>query len=370
MIGSSAIRSFVIGVILTLLAALVFMSVSLNCHRASASDSRLTTRSDSEQRTIDVYKATNEAVAFITTISLVVDPNDLFLEVQPREGTGSGIVVDARKGTILTNLHVIQHADKIEISLADGQNYRARLVGTDQELDIAVLQLRDPPPHLTAITFGDSSKLEVGQRVLAIGNPFGLNRTLTEGIVSSLDRVVRHPSGNVMKGLLQTDAAINPGNSGGPLLDMDGRLIGINTAILSQSGDSAGIGFAVPINQIKRVLPELVATGKVLRPKMGWILADTNQGAMVRRVLPNGPAQLAGLAPIERPVQDIFLQGFIRDYAHADLIVAVNGTPVTSADQVEDIVAQSEPSQEIVLSVRRGGQSGKQREVRLKPVLG
>ena len=370
MIGSSAVKSFIVGVVFTLLAAMAFTLVGVSCHRASAIENHGGTRSEEEQRTIDIYKATNEAVAFITTISLVVDPNDLFLEVQPREGTGSGVIVDARKGIILTNLHVIQHADKIEISLADGQNYKARLVGTDQELDIAVLQLRDPPAHLTAMTMGDSSKLEVGQRVLAIGNPFGLNRTLTEGIVSSLDRVVRHPSGNIMKGLLQTDAAINPGNSGGPLLDLDGRLIGINTAILSQSGDSAGIGFAVPINQIKRVLPELIATGKVLRPRMGWILADTNQGAMVRRVSPNGPAEQAGLAPIERPVQDIFLQGFIRDYAHADLITAVNGRPVSTADQVEDIVAQSDASKEIVLTVRRGGRSGRDREVRLKPVLG
>lgn len=370
MIGKSAMKSFLIGVVFTLLAAFIFVLVGMESRRASAIETRTATRSDEEQRIIDIYKATNEAVAFITTISLVVDPNDLFLEVQPREGTGSGIVVDARKGIILTNLHVIQHADKIEISLADGQNYRARLVGTDQELDIAVLQLRDPPTHLTAMTFGDSSKLEVGQRVLAIGNPFGLNRTLTEGIVSSLDRVVRHPSGTVMKGLLQTDAAINPGNSGGPLIDLDGRLIGINTAILSQSGDSAGIGFAVPINQIRRVLPELIATGKVLRPKLGWILADTNQGPMVRRVSPNGPAALAGLAPIERPVQDIFLQGFIRDYAHADLIVAVNGKAVTTADEVEDIVAQSDASKEIVLTIRRGGQQGHDREVSLKPVLG
>ena len=370
MTGESRVKSFLIGVIITLVAALVFVLVDLRNHRASAVETHSASRSEEEQRTIDIYKATNEAVAFITTISLVVDPNDLFLEVQPREGTGSGIVVDARKGIILTNLHVIQHADKIEISLADGQNYRARLVGTDQELDIAVLQLRDPPAHLTAMTFGDSSKLEVGQRVLAIGNPFGLNRTLTEGIVSSLDRVVRHPSGVVMKGLLQTDAAINPGNSGGPLIDLDGHLVGINTAILSQSGDSAGIGFAVPINQIRRVLPELIATGKVLRPKMGWILADTNQGAMVRRVLAGGPAAQAGLAPIERPVQDIFLQGFIRDYAHADLIVAVNGKTVSTADEVEDLVAQSDASKEIALTVRRGGQKGADREVKLKPVLG
>ena len=157
-------------------------------------------RSDEEQQTISVYKNTNEAVVFITTITLTADPFDMFMELKPSQGTGSGVIVDASRGIILTNLHVISDADKIEITLADGLNYRARLLGFDPESDIAVLQLIDPPKTLTEVSFGDSSKLEVGQKVLAIGNPFGLNRTLTQGIISSLDRSVKSPRGALLRG--------------------------------------------------------------------------------------------------------------------------------------------------------------------------
>jgi S1-C subfamily serine protease len=172
-----------------------------------------------------------------------------------------------------------------------------------------------------------------------------------------------------MRGLIQTDAAINPGNSGGPLLDMDGRVVGINTAILSQSGDSAGIGFAVPINQIRRVLPELIATGKVLRPKIGWILIDTDQGPMVRRVLPGGPAQQAGVEPLERMVDNVFMRGFVSDPERADLILAVNGVKVTSREQVEDRVEDATPGEPLRFTVRRGGLRGREREVTITPVL-
>ena len=326
-------------------------------------------RSESEERIIKIYKQTNEAVVFITTISLTVDPFDLFLEMEPREGTGSGVIVDAKKGIVLTNLHVIQDADKIEISLANGQGYKARLVGFDKELDIAVLQLHNPSDNLVAIPFGDSSRLEVGQQVLAIGNPFALNRTLTSGIVSSLDRTVKNPNGFLMKGLIQIDAAINPGNSGGALLDMDGRLIGLNTAILSRSGDSAGIGFAVPINDVHRVLPELIATGKVLRPKIGWILVDTTQGPMVRRVVEGGPAEDAGVQPIERRVNDAFRQGYIRDFSRADLIMEVNGVPVHSVDEVQNLVSSSDPKKPIQFVFRRGGIGGQARDISVKPML-
>jgi S1-C subfamily serine protease len=326
-------------------------------------------QSEEESRTIEVYRTTNEAVVFISTIVLTVDPFDLFLEAQPKEGTGSGIIVDAEKGIILTNLHVIQDADKIQIILASGRGYTAKLLGFDREFDIAVLQLHNPPSGLRAFRFGDSSKLQVGQRLLAIGNPFGLNRSLTTGIVSSLERTVKGPNGNLMRGLIQTDAAINPGNSGGPLLDMDGRVVGINTAILSQSGDSAGIGFAVPINQIRRVLPELIATGKVLRPKIGWILIDTDQGPMVRRVLPGGPAQQAGVEPLERMVDNVFMRGYVSDPDRADLILAVNGVKVTTREQVEDRVEEAAPGQPLRFTVRRGGLRGREREVTVTPVL-
>lgn len=338
---------------------------------AAAADA-LAPRTADENQIISVYKRAKDGVVFITTITMSVDPFDLFPSVQSREGSGSGIIVDAKKGIILTNLHVIQDAQKIEITLADGQNYKARLLGYDNEYDVAVLQLHSPPHNLVSIPFGDSSQLEVGQRVLAIGNPFGLDRTLTTGIISSLNRTVKtgREGGTLMRELIQTDAAINPGNSGGPLLDVSGRLIGINTAILSQSGDSAGIGFAVPINAIRKVLPELIATGKVLRPKLGWVLVDTNQGPMVRRVLPGGPAEASGIQPIERPVDSAFIRGYIRDFERADLIVRVNGAQVRDKQQVEDLVQRANPGSEIVLTVRLGGLSGKERQVRVKPVLG
>jgi putative serine protease PepD len=327
-------------------------------------------RTEEEQRTIDVYKRVNEAVVFITTITLSQDPFDIFMEYQPRQGTGSGVIVDAERAIILTNNHVIGDAHRIEITLSDGRNYKARLIGTDPETDIGVVQITNPPSNLTAVTFSDSRTLEVGQHVLAIGNPFGLSSTLTQGIVSSLDRTVKSPTGAMLRGLIQTDAAINPGNSGGPLLDTDGRLIGINTAILSQSGDSAGIGFAIPINGIRRILPELVSKGKIARPYLGWSLVDTTVGPMVMRIQGDGPADRAGLVPIERRVADVFLRGIVREPDTADMIVSVNGRKVSSRDDVEELVKQNEPPEApITLRVRQGGRSGREREVTIKPIL-
>jgi S1-C subfamily serine protease len=327
-------------------------------------------RSADEQRTIDVYKSVNEAVVFVTTITLEYDPFEFFMEYQPREGTGSGVIVDARRGIVLTNNHVIGNAHRIEVTLADGKNYKASLVGSDPETDIGVIQIVAPPPNLSSVTFGDSTALEIGQSVLAIGNPFGLSRTLTQGIVSSLDRTVKSPTGSILRGLIQTDAAINPGNSGGPLLDADGRLIGINTAILSQSGDSAGIGFAIPIDGIRKVLPELIRTGKIARPAMGWALVDTNQGPMVFRTQAGGPSDQAGLVAIERRVGNEFLRGVIRDTNGADLIVSINEQPVSDRAQVEDLIKQNSPADKpIRLIVRQGSKRGREREVIVRPLV-
>ena len=326
-------------------------------------------RTEEEQRTIEIYRKAKEAVVFIATVTLTVDPFDFFRGVQREEGSGTGVIVDAQKGLVLTNLHVIKDAANIKITLSDQRHYGARLLGYDQEYDVAVLKLIDPPANLTSIPWGDSSRLDVGQQVLAIGNPFGLSSTLTSGIISSLDRTVRSPTGKLMRGLVQTDASINPGNSGGPLIDLDGKLIGITTAILSQSGDSAGIGFAVPINQLRRILPELIKTGKVLRPYVGWVLADTNHGPMVQRVLPNTPAEQAGITPFERAVSGAFLRGFIRDFEGADLVYAINDERVKSSEEVEQRVASADHDKEIEVTLRRGGINGAQRKVRVSPVL-
>lgn len=352
---------------------LVLIPATLGAAPLGSAPQGAATRTGEEQKTIDVYKRANSAVVFITTRSYVVDPFALFDEVRPQEGTGTGTIIDVDKGVVITNLHVIESAlesrGSVEIMLANGQSSKARLIGFDPESDIAVLKVTDLPKGLVGIPYGDSSILEVGQRVLAIGNPFGLYRSLTAGIISSLDRSMKTPRGAVLKDLIQTDAAINPGNSGGPLLDADGRLIGINTAILSQSGDSAGVGFAVPINSVKRILPELLATGKVRRPRMGWQLVDTDQGPMVLRVLPDSSADRAGIRPIERMVSsEGFVRGYRRDIDSGDLIYKVNGERVRNRDDVEDAIRKTERASSVSLTLRLGGLYGKEREISVVPV--
>lgn len=329
-------------------------------------------RTPEEQKTIDMYKRANQAVVFITTRSYVVDPFTFFDEVKPQEGTGTGTIIDVERGLVITNLHVIESAlqsgGSVEIMLTNGQNAKAKLVGFDPESDIAVLQVTNLPRGTAGIPYGDSSSLEVGQRVLAIGNPFGLYRSLTAGIISSLDRTMKTPRGAVLKDLIQTDAAINPGNSGGPLLDADGRLIGINTAILSQSGDSAGVGFAVPINSIRRIIPELLATGKVSRASLGWMLVDTDQGPMVLRVLEDSPAERGGIRPIERVFSSgAFVQGYRRDIDSGDLVYKVNGKRVRNRDEVEDLIRTIKRGEPVELVLRTGGMYGKERQVSLVP---
>ena len=326
-------------------------------------------KSSDEQKNIDVYKNAAPGVVYISTVVLTVDPFDMFSHYKQQEGSGSGVIIDSVQGIVLTNLHVIQDAAKISILVKDGQSYSAKLLGFDAEYDLAVLRFKEIPENLVEVPFGDSAKLEVGQNVLAIGNPFGLNKTLTTGIISSLDRTIRRADGDLFKGLIQTDAAINPGNSGGPLLDTSGQLIGLNTAILSQSGDSAGIGFAVPVNKIKKVLPELIATGKILRPYIGWLVSDTNQGPMIRRVQKDSPAEKAGVVPIERFVRQGFLQGFIRNYDEADIIISVNGIPVSNQEEIEDLVIESEKNIEFEFVLRKGNRQGPERKVLIKPDL-
>lgn len=332
----------------------------------------VSSRTHEEQKTIDLYKRANRSVVFITTRSYVVDPFALFDDIQPQEGTGSGTIIDAEKRLVVTNLHVVQSAlqsgGTVEIMLASGESSKATLVGYDQENDIAVLKIVDKVGEVVAVPFGDSSRLEVGQRVFAIGNPFGLYRSLTSGIISSLDRTMKTGNGTALRDLIQTDAAINPGNSGGPLLDSDGRLIGINSAILSQSGSSAGIGFAVPINNIRRSLPELLANGKVSRPRMGWQLVDTDQGPMVLRLARDGAAESAGISPIERPIPgNAFVRGYREDIESADLIFKVNGNRVRNRDEVEDAIRKSDREKNIVFTLRKGGVYGREREVKVVP---
>lgn len=323
-----------------------------------------------EQLTIDLYKRTRDAVVYITTRTVEGDTLDVNkIAGSSQSGAGAGVIIDKNRRIILTNLHVISDATDMQIMLSNGKNYPARLVGNDPEYDLAVLQLISAPKELTDIPLGNSKALEVGQRVFAIGNPHGLERTLTSGIVSSLGRTIRSPSNYLMRDLIQTDAAINPGNSGGPLLDLDGRLVGINSAIVSQSGDSAGISFAVPVHKITRILPELIATGKVLRPRIGWLLMDSNVGPIVRRVLPKSPAEMAGLVPLERAVGDVFTGGFVRNFDEADVIISVQNRRVNFIDEVEKYVSRQDGRKQISVVVRSGGDPKKERVVTIKPVL-
>ncbi len=367
-------RLWASGVTRRIVVLLVCVSVALSAHAVPIGTvpSGAASRTAEEQKTIDLYKRANGAVVFITTRSYVVDPFAFFDEVKPQEGTGTGTIVDVDRGIVITNLHVIESAlqshGTVEIMLSTGRVSKARLVGFDPESDIAVLKISDIPKGIEGIPYGDSSILEVGQRVLAIGNPFGLYRSLTAGIISSLDRSMKTPRGAVLKDLIQTDAAINPGNSGGPLLDADGRLIGINTAILSQSGDSAGVGFAVPINSIKRILPELIATGKIRRPRMGWQLVDTDQGPMVLRTIRGGVADVGGIRPIEQLVSsDGQVRGYRRDIDGGDLIYRVNGERVRTRDDVEDAIRKIGRSEPVKLTLRTGGMYGKEREITIVP---
>ena len=259
--------------------------------------------SESEQTTIELFETARDSVVFISTAERVRDPWSRNVHEQPR-GTGSGFLWDDR-GHVVTNDHVIEGASSATVRLADGRSFYARLVVRDPSHDLAVLRIesRDLP---APVTVGSSSDLQVGQSVLAIGNPFGLDWTLTKGLVSALDRELPARTGRPITGLVQTDAAINPGNSGGPLLDSAGRLIGVNSAIYSPSGTSAGIGFAVPGDTVNRVVPELIETGDYAPPAIGlrydprmnqMARSEGIEGVMILGVEAGSPAERAGLEP-------------------------------------------------------------------------
>jgi S1-C subfamily serine protease len=320
-----------------------------------------------ERVNIAVYESTNRGVVNITTKGFQGE-RFLLIEV-PSEGEGSGVVID-RQGHILTNFHVVDGARQIQVTLYNGGTFDAKLVGQDPATDVAVLKIEAPGELLFPVVPGSSTNLRVGQRVFAIGNPFGFERTLSTGIISSLNRSLpSRRSGRSIKSIIQIDAAINPGNSGGPLLDSHGRMIGINTAIASKSGESAGVGFAIPVNTIARVVPQLLATGHVQRPDAGILRAyQTDRGLLIATLAPAGPAERAGLRGprIERQRKQ---QGpFVYEYqtvdrAAADLIVAVDGKPVKTGDDFLDAVESRRPGEQIVLTIVRGGQ---QRKVALR----
>jgi S1-C subfamily serine protease len=307
-------------------------------------------RSD-EREDIDVFRRASAAVVHITSVEY---QRDFFFDVlQMRQGTGSGVIWD-RDGHIVTNFHVIQDANECKVKLSDQSVFAARLVGVAPEKDLAVLKIDAPPAKLVTLELGRSRDLLVGQKVLAVGNPFGLDQTLTIGVVSALGRELESPTRRIIRDVIQTDAAINPGNSGGPLLDSRGRLIGINSAIFSPSGAYAGIGFAIPVDTVKRLAEQLIQHGRSLQPGIGVTLmpdsfADRYRltGVVVRSVTKGGPAAEAGLQGI---VVDRF--GMVDEVR--DRILAVNGQKVDTADDLAQAFEDAGIGSPVTLDVARG----------------
>lgn len=315
-----------------------------------------------EQDNISIYQNLNEGVVNIST---QVMGYNWFLEAVPQDGgTGSGFIID-KKGYILTNNHVIANADKITVTLADGSQQDATLVGKDVENDLAVVKIDPKGRDLTTLPLGTSHGLKVGMKVLAIGNPFALDRTMTTGIVSALGRPLKNDNGIVLHELIQTDASINPGNSGGPLINSRGEVIGINTMIYSPTGGSVGIGFAVPIDTARRIVPELISNGRVAR---GWIdftpvqlfpqlvrfaNLPVEKGILVSKVVPGGKAARAGLQG-GNPDQGVrYGQSIL--YLGGDIVVAINGVEVGALSDLYSALESSRPGDQVKVTVVRGG---------------
>jgi S1-C subfamily serine protease len=308
-----------------------------------------------EAATIELFERASPSVVYISTKRRVVDYWSRDVMSVP-QGTGSGFIWDD-EGHVVTNFHVIEGAAEAEVRLNDGRTYRAGLVGTSAMHDLAVLRIDVPFDAPPAVPVGTSSDLKVGQKVFAIGNPFGLDYTLTSGLVSALDRTLSGRGGATIRNLIQTDAAINPGNSGGPLLDSAGRLIGINTAIYSPSGAYAGIGFAVPVDTVNRVVPELIAEGEYRGPSLGIIIDERLNGLIASRagiagvvilsVQPGSAAEAAGLRGTSRSGRGSLLLG--------DVIVAIDTKRVESVQDIVEVLDEYSIGDEVTLTIIRGG---------------
>jgi len=308
-----------------------------------------------EQNNIEIYRTLSPGVVNIHSTSYA---RDFFGFVEPQEGSGSGSILD-QSGNILTNNHVVERAEKLSVSFGGKRNYAATVVGRDPDTDLAVIRLIEKPREpLTVVPLGDSDKLVVGQKVLAIGNPFGLDRTLTTGVISGLQRPIRARNNRQIEGAIQTDASINPGNSGGPLLDSHGRMIGINSQILSPSGASAGVGFAVPVNIAKRIVPQLIGSGQVLRPKLGITTRNVealrnqvdlpvSEGVLIWQVAAGGAAASAGLRGLTQTENG--------DVELGDIIVAINGEKVANADDLFRVLDKHQVGAVVPVDVMRNG---------------
>lgn len=309
---------------------------------------------EDEKNNISVYEQANKSVVNITSRGVHYD--EFFFYAYPTEGSGSGFIFD-KEGHIITNYHVVENGKEFITTLYNGQQYSTKLVGADPNNDIAVLQIKIPPEKLYPCMLGSSQGLKVGQKVLAIGNPFGLDRTLTTGIISSLGRTLRTESGRLIKGIIQTDAAINPGNSGGPLLNSRGDVIGVNSAIVSRVGQSSGIGFAIPINIVKSIVKDLIVFGYVVRANIGILqVYENGKGLLIAQLEPNGPAQKAGLQGPKLIVQKSGVVEYRAiDRSQADLIIGVDDKEIKALDELLDYIETKKPGVSVNIHVLRKG---------------
>ena len=319
-------------------------------------DSALT---DDESINVRIYRQASPAVANILTKATEYD---FFMDPVPVEGAGSGFVIDAR-GYILTNFHVVEGAQSIEVVLGDQSRYPAKFIGADQRNDVALVKIEPKGNHLVVLSLGDSTSLQVGQKVLAIGNPFGFQSTLTTGVVSALGRTVQTSQTTFIDEAIQTDAAINRGNSGGPLINTHGEVIGINSAIYTPTGTTAGIGFAIPINTAKNIANDLITDGRVHRaflgvetlPVNGWLSEaldlPVKEGLLVERATKGGPAAAAGIRGGDRVAQ----AGMRRIYIGGDVIVAIDSQKIAGQFDVNVLLNRKRPGDTVTVTLYRGG---------------
>ena len=307
----------------------------------------LSFHTEDEANTTDIFRKASPSVVYVTNTALRRSFFSLDIQEIPR-GSGTGFVWD-KSGLVVTNFHVIAGAHRLTVTLADRSEYPAEVIGVAPEKDLAVLRIEQPPSDLVSLPLGDSTELTVGRKVLAIGNPFGLDTTLTTGIVSALGREIQAPGNRKIRGVIQTDAAINPGNSGGPLLNSLGQLVGVNTAIYSPSGASAGIGFAIPVNTVKEVVPQLISYGRILRPMIGvelasdrWIRRYRIEGLPVVRVYPGLPAAEAGMTGAYRNARGDIMLG--------DIITHINDRQVLNHDDYFDALEEHEPGDQVTIT--------------------
>jgi S1-C subfamily serine protease len=309
-----------------------------------------------ERATMAVFERATKSVVFIANTAIQRDFWSFDILEIP-QGSGSGFLWN-KQGHIVTNFHVIYGANAIKVTLADRTEHQAKVVGADPDHDLAVLQIQAPDATLEPLAVGSSQDLRVGQKVLAIGNPFGLDHTLTTGVVSALGRTIKSMSNRTIEGVVQTDAAINPGNSGGPLLDSAGRLIGVNTQIISPSGAYAGIGFAVPVDTVNRIVPELIKHGKLIRPGLGVSLVPDAmarrwgiKGLVIGKVSHGGAAERAGLKGARETASGRIELG--------DIVVAVDGKSVTTIDELMDVLEHHKVGDQVTLEILRGNRREK-----------